>query len=167
MFLMSRQRRLRSVFASLVYNRAAANRVMWVFPRLQRWFETLLSDRTGALDDERKRRLRVSKRTFTAICDKIGPEIAKQNTKMRQSVPVPKRVAIALWRPSTGDTFRSSGLQFGCGKSTTIEIVDEVTRALLRLSPSIIRFPSTAVEVQDHIDSFEETAGFPEVQLAP
>ena len=40
--------------------------------------------------------------TFQAICDKTGPEIAKQNTKICDAVPVPKRVAIVLWRLATG-----------------------------------------------------------------
>ena len=48
--------------------------------------------------------------TFQAICDKTGPEIAKQNTKICDAVPVPKRVAIVPLAPcnwATGDTFRS------------------------------------------------------------
>ena len=88
---------------------------MWVFPCPQHWFETLhvLDDRSGDFDNEWKCHLRISKRTFQAICDKIGPEISKENTTMCDAVPVAKLVAIALWRLATGDTFRSCGLQFG------------------------------------------------------
>nr|XP_058955803.1 uncharacterized protein LOC131783070 [Pocillopora verrucosa] len=39
--------------------------------------------------------------------------MAKKDTKLRQSIPVHKRVAVALWWLATGDTYRSSGLQFG------------------------------------------------------
>ena len=79
---------------------------------------------------------------------------------MRDAVPVAKRLAIALWRLATGDTFRSCGLQFGCGKSTAIEIVDEVTSALIRFSSRIIRFPSTINEVQEHLDTFRRNRKF-------
>ena len=92
-------------------------------------------------DDEWKCQLRISKRTFQAIVDKIGPEISKENTRMRDAVPVPKRVAIALWRLTTGNSYHSCGLQFGFGKSTAIEIVDEVTGALNGLSFGIFFLP--------------------------
>ena len=166
MLLLRRQRRVRFAVATYLFFRMqnrANQRVMWAFPRPQLWFETLLNDPTGELDGEWRGNFWVHKRTFQAICDKIGPEIAKEDTRMRDAVPVPKRIAIALWRFATGDTFRSCGLQFGCGKSTAIVIADQVCRALIRLSPSIIRFPSTRNEYQEKMNAFEEIAGFPQV----
>ena len=59
--------------------------------------------------------LEFPKRPFQAIVDKIGPKISKENTRMRDAVPVPKRVAIALWCLTTGNSYHSCGLQFGCG----------------------------------------------------
>ena len=59
--------------------------------------------------------LEFPKRPFQAIVDKIGPKISKENTRMRDAVPVPKRVAIALWCLTTGISYHSCGLQFGCG----------------------------------------------------
>ena len=49
-----------------------------------------------------------------------GPEMAKKDTRLRQSIPVQKRVAVALWRLATGDTYRSTGLQFGIGRCTAM-----------------------------------------------
>ena len=59
--------------------------------------------------------LEFPKRPFQAIVDKVGPKISKENTRMRDAVPVPKRVAIALWCLTTGNSYHSCGLQFGCG----------------------------------------------------
>ena len=54
-------------------------------------------------------------------------------------------------------------MQFDCGKSTAIEIMDEVTTALICLLSSIICFPLTINDVQEHIDAFEEITNFPQV----
>lgn len=40
------------------------------------------------------------------------------DTKMRKAPSVKKRIAVVLWRLATGDTYRSTSLQFGVGRTT-------------------------------------------------
>ena len=40
---------------------------------------------------------------------KVGPDLTKRGTRLRQCIHVNKRVAVALWRLATGDTCRYAG----------------------------------------------------------
>uniref|UniRef100_K7FKP1 DDE Tnp4 domain-containing protein n=1 Tax=Pelodiscus sinensis TaxID=13735 RepID=K7FKP1_PELSI len=55
---------------------------------------------------------------------------------MRPVIPLQKRVAIALWKLSMLDSYRSLGNQFGMGKSTVgavlMQVVKAINRVLLR-----------------------------------
>ena len=46
--------------------------------------------------------------------------MAKADTVFRKAVPIEKRVGVALWRLSTGNSFRTISKVFGIGKSTVI-----------------------------------------------
>ena len=63
---------------------------------------------------------RISRRMFEYIVGVVGPDLSKRDTKLRQSIPVNKQVAVALWRLATGDRYRSTGLQFGVGRCTAM-----------------------------------------------
>ena len=93
-------------------------RSAWVLPRLQNWFQRLLNDR--ALDWWWKENFRVSRCTFEYICRRVGPALQRQNTQMRDAVPVPKRVGASLWRLATGECYRSCGLMVGLAKPTVV-----------------------------------------------
>ena len=87
----------------------------WVFPRPQNWFQQLLNNR--ALDFWWKENFRVSRATFEFICQRVGPVMQRQSTRMRDAIPVDKRVAASLWRLATGDCYRSCGLMIGLTKT--------------------------------------------------
>ena len=77
----------------------------WIFPRPQNWFQELLNNR--ALDHWWKENFQVSRATFEYICRLVGPAILRQNTRMRNTVPVEKRVAVSLWCLATAECYRS------------------------------------------------------------
>ena len=68
-----------------------ARRSVWSLPRPQLWFERLLNDRS--LDGWWKENFRVSRATFEYICRLVGPALSRQDTAMRATVPVEKRVS--------------------------------------------------------------------------
>ena len=72
----------------------------------------------------------------------------KQDTNMRETFPVETRVAAGLWRLATGNTYLSSGLQFGMGKSTAQNVSTEFENALAARRDEFIRFPTTHNEIQ-------------------
>lgn len=39
---------------------------------------------------------------------------------MRKALSVEKKIAVALWRLATGDTYRSTAQQFGVGRTTAL-----------------------------------------------
>ena len=68
----------------------------WSWPRNQFWFENLVN---GSFDEDWwKENFRITRRTFEFIVCVAGQEMAKKDTRLRQSIPVHKRVAVALWR---------------------------------------------------------------------
>ena len=54
--------------------------------------------------------------TFDYICQLVGPDLSRQNTRFRKAVALNKRVAIALGRMGTGNSYRTTGITFGQGK---------------------------------------------------
>ena len=83
--------------------------------------------------------------TFEYIIDLVEQNMAKADTVFRKAVPVEYRV-VGLWRLSTGNSFRTISKVFGIGKSTVIELVNELISELVRMSPEFIKFPKTTSE---------------------
>ena len=110
--------------------RACNPRRMWVLPRPQLWFQQLLNDRV--LDHWWKENFRVSRARFEYICQLVGPALRRQDTHMRDAIPIEKRVGASLWRLATGACYRSFGLMIGLSKSA-VNCCDESVQELCRL----------------------------------
>ena len=107
--------------------------------------------------------LRMSKSTFNYICCQLSPYIQKQNTQMRECVPVEQRVALTLWRLATNADYRSISQLFGLGRSTVCEIFHECCSVIAeKLLPRFVQIP-TGEELKEIIEGFESTWGFPQV----
>ena len=125
----------------------------WVFPRPQNWFQQLLNN--NALDHWWKENFRVSGDTFEYICQLVGPVLQRQNTRMREAIPVPKRVGASLWRLATGECYRSCGLMVGLAKPTVVKCCYEFVQEICRHQDEFIKFPSTAAEIAKKIKGFD------------
>ncbi|KAG6934211.1 hypothetical protein G0U57_017617, partial [Chelydra serpentina] len=77
------------------------------------------------------RNFRTRKGTFLELCDLLSPALKHQDTRMRAALTVQKRVAIALWKLATPDSYRSVANQFGVGKSTVGVAVMQVANAIV------------------------------------
>ncbi|XP_065453378.1 uncharacterized protein LOC135983830 [Chrysemys picta bellii] len=96
-------------------------------------------------------------RTFMELCDLLSPALKRQNTKMRAGLTVEKRVAIALWKLATPESYQSVRNQFGVGKSTVGTTVMQVAKAITELLlPKVM----TRGNVQVIVDGFA-AMGFP------
>jgi len=127
----------------------------WSWPRSQFWFENLLNG--SIAEDWWKKNFRITRRNFEFIVRVAGPEMAKKDTRMRQSIPVHKRVAVALWQLATGDTYRSTGLQFGHVEK------QDFCNAIAKRAKEFIKFPETEQEVLQSIRLFTNKSPFPQV----
>ncbi|KAG6926834.1 hypothetical protein G0U57_011028 [Chelydra serpentina] len=103
------------------------------------------------------RNFRMRKGTFLELCELLSPALKRQDTLMRAALTIQKRVAIALWKLATPDSYRSVANQFGVGKSTVGVAVMQVAHAIVDLLLSKV---VTLGDVQVIIDGFS-TMGFP------
>lgn len=69
---------------------------------------------------------RMRKSTFLELCNWLAPTL-QQDTHLHHAIPLEKRVAIALWKLATPDSYRSVGQQFGVGRSTVGAVLMEVS----------------------------------------
>ena len=133
----------------------------WVWPRPQNYFEELLLIREN--DHQWKEHFRVNRDTFRFICQTLAIDIQKQDTQFRDAIPVPKRVATALWRLGTKECFRSVGNNFGLGKATAKIVSNDVVHALVNRYDDFIKFPETEQEIRAAINKFQQLGNFPQV----
>ena len=55
----------------------------------------------------------------------VQPALEKRDTQFQCAIPIKKRVAIALWRLLTGNSFGTVAKTFAVGKSATVQITRE------------------------------------------
>uniref|UniRef100_A0A8C3TDU6 DDE Tnp4 domain-containing protein n=1 Tax=Chelydra serpentina TaxID=8475 RepID=A0A8C3TDU6_CHESE len=108
-------------------------------------------------DQQWLQNFRICKGTFMELCELLSPALKRQNTKMRAALTVEKRMAIALWKLETPDSYRSVADQFGVGKSTVGAVVMQVAKAITELLvPRVV----TLGNLQVIVDGFA-AMGFP------
>ena len=108
----------------------------------------------------------MTRETFEYLCDLVRVNLQKQHTRFRSPVSVEERVGLALWRLATGNSYRSCGLQFGLGKSTSKGICSEFEQAISNLKDRFIKFPLTIREIRNKMDEFEESYRIPQIMGA-
>lgn len=82
---------------------------------------------------------------------------------MRKALSVEKRIAVALWRLATDDTYRSTFLQFGLGRTTALKAKEEFCKTLAKKAGEFIKFTITEAEATVKICSFTNKSSFPQV----
>ena len=97
----------------------------------------------------------MSQDTFQDIVRVVQPALEKRDTQFRRGIPIEKRVAIALWRFSTGNSFRTIAETYAVGKSTAVQITREFCSEILRLTPRYIHFPRSRRETAEAIEQFK------------
>ena len=80
---------------------ASQRRVVWAYPRPQGWFEEMYQN--PVLSALWKNDFRVSKETFDYICQLLGPDLSRQNTRFRKAVALNKcgQLHYVDWGPAT------------------------------------------------------------------
>ena len=106
--------------------------------------------------------LRMSRQTFTLLCDQLRSFMKKETTRFRRSIPVEKRVMITLWKLATNIEFRSLSLLFNIGRSTAHTIFHNVVKSMnIVLLKMYIKFP-TGDSLRRVTDGFKCKWGFPQ-----
>ena len=134
-------------------------RQIWALEWREFWFSNLWERRNDekciTLRRQWKDDFRMSRQTFKSIVEVVRPRLQKQNTQLRNTIPIEKRVAVAIWRLATGDSYRAVGGTFGIGKSTAVSITHDFYKELSRISRTFIRFPKSRSETRRAIRDFK------------
>lgn len=118
----------------------AQPRRLWVKNRSQDWWDQCNSP--DFPEEEFKKAFRMGKDTFEMICGELSAVVAKENTTLRDAVPVRQRVAVCIWRLATGEPLRLVSKKFGLGISTCHKLVLEVCTAIKTvLMPKYLQWP--------------------------
>ncbi|XP_046384664.1 putative nuclease HARBI1 [Ischnura elegans] len=140
--------------------RRRAARRAWRFVRAQGFWER---DVPAWPEDVFQKTFRLCRETFSIICRDLGETLARQDTQMREAIPVRKKVAIALYFLKSGSDYGVVGMTFGVGRSTVSAIVEEFCAAVRRQYHPRIRFPATEEDMRATANQFEYRWDFPGV----
>ena len=117
------------------------------------WFDQLWNHRDSELFKKSwKKEFRFSLETLYFLMNLVQDKMEKSVTSFRKAVPLQERVAVALWRLATGNSYRTTSNFFGIGLPTVVKIMYEFSEAILEISHEFIHFPTnvrqTAIAVQ-------------------
>lgn len=141
--------------------KGAPQRRLWVKNRSKAWWDQCNS--ADFPEEEFKKAFRMGKDTFEMICNELTSAVAKENTMLRDAVPVRQRVAVCIWRLATGEPLRLVSKKFGLGISTCHKLVLEVCSAIRTvLMPKYLQWPDeeSARRIKDE---YEAISGIPNV----
>ncbi|TVU21456.1 hypothetical protein EJB05_31090, partial [Eragrostis curvula] len=142
--------------------RGGGGRRLWVKERDSKWWEDMISP--SCPDAEFRRAFRMSRATFEAICEELGAAVAKEDTMLRQAIPVRQRVAVCIWRLATGEPLRLVSKRFGLGISTCHKLVLECCAAIKAvLMPKTVQWPEAPDAAAGVAASFKASSGIPGV----
>ena len=121
----------------------------------QDWFQRLWQNRNQPIYQEFwKREFRLQTETFEYIVNLLRPSIEKQNTFWREAITVEKRIAVAIWRLSTGNSHRATSKVFGIGLSIACKLLAEFCTAVCHQTPQFILFHKNGEETAWEIQKF-------------
>ena len=136
-----------------------SHRKIWAIERSEFWFSNLfrtIDDPENA--EEWRRHFRLNASSFKSLVELVRPRLEKRDTQFRKAICIEKRVAIGLWRLTTGNSYRTIAQSFGVGISSAHLVTHKLTAELARVAPDFIKFPSTPLETGEAIVRFKNDA---------
>ena len=116
---------------TLLWGLVLTARRFWMINYGQTWFERFWANCFDHYFREIWRReFRFSVETFDFINNLVRDKMEKQNTFFRKAIPMEKRVAVALWRLATSNSYRSINKVFGIGLTSVAKIVYEFCESI-------------------------------------
>lgn len=134
----------------------------WLLRRKRGCYSQLLRELADEDPPSYKNWLRMEQQTFNSLVCLLKPSLQRQDTVMREAIPVGERLAITLRYLATGHTFRSLEYVFRVSRHSISRIVIETCEALYNaLQPNYLKVPSTEEEWNNIATRFEERWNFP------
>ena len=109
-----------------------------------------------------KSNFRMQQSTFSFLLRRYGRLLERESTRLRRTIPVAKRLAVALYYICHGESFVEVAATFHIGPSTVGKIVHEIIHALTKpLARDSIVFPE-GQQLLKTMRQFEELSGLPQ-----
>ncbi|XP_028405241.1 putative nuclease HARBI1 [Dendronephthya gigantea] len=124
----SLKKKMQLVMAILLFLNPPVNRLIWMFPRSDRWFKIA---KASLPEREWYANFRVSKDTFYYILSEIVDDITRKDTKLRKAISPEKRVAITLYYIGSTSEYRTIANLFGVSTAFVCLCVKDVCTAIL------------------------------------
>ncbi|KAM9323465.1 uncharacterized protein KZ484_021555 [Pholidichthys leucotaenia] len=132
---------------------------VWVRKRSDDWWKSVVPCFNS---DQWLQNFRMSRETFQYVCGRLRTAMEKRDTNYRLSVPLEKRVAVALWKLATNAEYSRIAHQFGVGISTAFKCLKEFCSSVEEvLLPEFIQMPS-AEKLREMALHFEQWWGLPQ-----
>ncbi|CAM4538889.1 unnamed protein product [Lepidochelys kempii] len=123
----------------------------WARETSTEWWDHIIMQ---VWDDEQwLQNFQMRKATFMGLCDELAPTRRRKDTRLRAALPVEKRVAVAVWKLPTPDSYLSVANQIGAEKSTVGIVLMQVCRAINRI---LFRRTVTLGNVRDIVVGFAQ-----------
>ncbi|BBN06125.1 nuclease HARBI1 [Marchantia polymorpha subsp. ruderalis] len=107
-----------------------------------------------------QRMFKMDARTFEWFCEQVGPFVEKMNTNYKKSIPVTKRVAVALFRLATGANYLTAAEKFSVGESTVFYCTTELCEILCTRFRHKVAYPQ-GQGLKKAVSRFEAISGLP------
>ena len=134
----------------------------WIRPgRTGKWWQNFLDN--IVVTEEWIENFRLSKETFTEICDELRHVLTKSDTPMRKAIAVETQVAITLYYLADEGRYRKIANAFGISRGSVSLVIRRVTHAISTiLGPKYIKLPASEAEVKELVRNYECYHGFPQ-----
>ena len=143
------------ILKNLVYcmlGERALVRNFWMTNYHQHWFETIWRLRRHQFVSKFfKCEFRVTPDTFEFILQLVNRSMSRDNTIFRDAIGIEKRVGIALWRLSTGNSYRTIAKVFSVSPPSVNRIVLEFCTVLNMIAGDFIKFPDNELATRQQI----------------
>ncbi|XP_055845403.1 uncharacterized protein LOC129911591 [Episyrphus balteatus] len=145
------------------YNKKQAllktKRIVWTKTRTSKFWE---EDIPKNDDQFFKENFRTTRENFEILCFHLR-NLKKNDTQFRKSIPLPKRIAIALYTLGSSAEYRSVANLFGVGKCTVGNILHEFCEEVWKVLHPIYlsAYPLTEDKIKENVEGFSKL-GFPQ-----
>ncbi|XP_036326949.1 putative nuclease HARBI1 [Rhagoletis pomonella] len=105
---------------------------------------------------------RMDKNSFQLLCEKLAPYLPCPAVFVTPPLPIPKQVALCLYKLATCAEYRVVGDVFGVHKSTVHKYFHLVVKAILQLRREFLYFPALE-EAKKIAAAFEKLTNLPNI----
>lgn len=126
-------------------------------PKITNFIENVVDCYT---DEMFRENFRMYRTTFETVLNLVKEQISTTIVDIgHPTIDARTQLLVAIWYFATPDSYRSICSRFNIGKATGLRIVRRVTKALIEISPNIIKWPTG--EYLEQIKQDISRKGFP------